>query len=463
MIVFFVGNILNAWKVIVAEAHRKSSGLRICLQIDPDLTSLPWELICAPDLAFLGAGTDIALSRYVYLSSNREIKHIEGTIKILLVTSSPQGPLKNWIPKTYVDQLKTEIKSINNADITPDSIQLEFLENPTLEVFHAALNKQRPHVLHFLGHGFDNALAFANAEGKLDLVNDKQFALLFQGINNLMLVIISACSSAGNYKNVFSSGFGPALINRRIPAVIAMQYPDVKLGVVIKFSRSFYTALANGYAVDLAVNQARNYLSLDTDNSRGWSTPVLYTGTSRHDMLVWKPKPISIPIAPPIVASVSDYTIPSQEIKQCLDNLTKWIELSSHFQRLCGEVIRFAGSLELAKDSEINQRLKTGYLKRCWDDPNLEITRLSIKLSQYSTINSNEQFHFDSGNFTDKVSELSEIWKQVSEKIDEDLDQANSLIKDFLYKLDQSSGECISVVTRKIQDLNGLMLPVVSK
>jgi hypothetical protein len=73
---------------------------------------------------------------------------------------------------------------------------------------------------------------------------------------------------------------GPALVQARLSAVVAMQYRFVQLETAGQFSQAFYGALANGIPVDAAVNEARMAISAGPLlDSRDWSTPVLYMGT----------------------------------------------------------------------------------------------------------------------------------------------------------------------------------------
>ena len=66
------------------------------------------------------------------------------------------------------------------------------------------------------------------------------------------------------------------LSKRRVPAVVAMQY-SVLDDVAIKFAYTFYSTIASGKSVDLALKEAR-ILMKDSDKSNGldFATPVLY-------------------------------------------------------------------------------------------------------------------------------------------------------------------------------------------
>ena len=81
------------------------------------------------------------------------------------------------------------------------------------------------------------------------------------------------------------AGIGPALVQKGVPAVVAMQYPFVQAETARIFSERFYGSLANGLPIDVAVNQARQFLSGQMLPDRDWSTPVLYMGTRSGQIL----------------------------------------------------------------------------------------------------------------------------------------------------------------------------------
>jgi hypothetical protein len=119
----------------------------------------------------------------------------------------------------------------------------------------------------------------------VDPIDADTFAQLVLGRHSLRLVALSACNSAQAGPGGVFAGVGPALVQKRVPAVVAMQYPTVLQETAGKFATAFYEALALGRPVDVAVNQARNRLSLLSLAARDWSTPVLYLGTRSFRVL----------------------------------------------------------------------------------------------------------------------------------------------------------------------------------
>ena len=70
------------------------------------------------------------------------------------------------------------------------------------------------------------------------------------------------------------AGVAASLVQREIPAVIAMQF-EITDRAAIVFAHEFYAAVADGYPVDSAVAEARKAIFADA-NDIEWGTPVLF-------------------------------------------------------------------------------------------------------------------------------------------------------------------------------------------
>ncbi len=87
-------------------------------------------------------------------------------------------------------------------------------------------------------------------------------------------------------------GIAPKIVGQNIPVVIAMQYeiPNVFAGV---FSSEFYERLAKGEPVDIAAQNGRDLLALETQHkSRDFATPVIFMNV-QNGYLFTPPKPVS--------------------------------------------------------------------------------------------------------------------------------------------------------------------------
>jgi hypothetical protein len=161
-----------------------------------------------------------------------------------------------------------------------DRFGCDLLYNRSKSQILAELQREPYHILHFLGHGKAGALLLSGGNGEAEVLSDAQFAQLVHGRSHLRLVVLNACHSSQATSDYLFSGTGPALVQHRVAAVVAMQYTEVNVETAVTFSRAFYQAIANQKPVDVAVNDARNELSVGSNfENRDWNTPVLYTST----------------------------------------------------------------------------------------------------------------------------------------------------------------------------------------
>lgn len=270
----FQGKVRDAWLESRGRIDGgQAPGLHLRLWIgDPELAALPWELLYDPaGDVFLATSSNMALSRYLPVPEPPYYA-VQKPIKILLAVASPTT--LPTVPPGEIQALQTVL-----AGLGPD-IQFQTLMNATKASLQQAL-QQEFHVFHFLGHGDPNKLILNGTGGQpAEFIDDVDFAQLFAGRSSLRLAVLTACSSgAGQSQNPFS-GVAPALVQKRLPAVVAMQYPTVQADTAGRFSQAFYTALGSGLPVDAAVNQGRQMLAAGPLlATRDWSTPVLYMGT----------------------------------------------------------------------------------------------------------------------------------------------------------------------------------------
>ncbi len=84
------------------------------------------------------------------------------------------------------------------------------------------------------------------------------------------------CKGATVSTNKTFVGTAPKLVQKGIPAVIAMQYTILDRTAKL-FADEFYSYLAQGNPVDTAIQKTRNAISQDVGlDTRDFATPVLY-------------------------------------------------------------------------------------------------------------------------------------------------------------------------------------------
>jgi CHAT domain-containing protein/CBASS immunity sensor of nucleotide second messenger signals len=257
--------------------------LRLRLRLDLEdaevrpLAALPWELLHDPYFhTFYGHGRRRLLVRQLASPQDAAPLAVAPPLRILAVASSPRGatPLK----------LETEARVLDEALQKDGRLKVLLLAGPTLEETLRVLERQRPHVLHFMGHGgFDTAtgeghLLFEDGMGGAKPVDGELFAELLADFRNLRLVVLNACRTAEMPRSPGQSPgatVGAALSLRGFPSVVAMQFPIADEDA-IRFSKVFYESLAAGEPVDVAVGEGRRALYLIHRHSLDWAAPVLF-------------------------------------------------------------------------------------------------------------------------------------------------------------------------------------------
>lgn len=265
-------------------------GLRIRLKLDDFvLADLPWEYVWLAQLqpvGFLALNGRISLVRYEQLSGVKSdlLPLGEDAVRLAALLADPLGSAEYGALHLDVEEAKIRevLSKVNGlaADIQPRT---------TVDALNKAL-AQRPHILHFAGHGkFEKTEGeeFRSFEGKgyLVLLDEAQGAHEFpveKLVANLQgcgvrLAVLGACESARRDGANAWTGIGPALAQIGIPAVIGMQYA-IRNANATTFSEHFYHALALGESVDWAMNRARLAIhnKPGDPDERDWGVPVLY-------------------------------------------------------------------------------------------------------------------------------------------------------------------------------------------
>ena len=276
----FQEDVIQVWRDSLARAQPpEADGLRLRLWINvPQLASLPWELLHDDNFGgFLATIADVPVCRYLPVAEPPYLP-AQQRLRILGVIERPRKLPE--IPAKEKESLKAALQGLGNA------VEYKILENASVAQIQNELQKDY-HVLHFLGHGTAGKLALVAEDGQSGhFIDDQEFSQLFLGRRSLRLIVLNACHSSQPVEGGLFAGIGPALVQKRMPAVIAMQYPSVRLDTASRFSQAFYSTLANGLPVDFAVNEARQALSAgDLLAERDWSTPVLYMGTRSGNIL----------------------------------------------------------------------------------------------------------------------------------------------------------------------------------
>lgn len=270
--------------------------LRIRLRLSdvPELAALPWEYLYATALnkGFLALSEKTPIVRYLDLPQPNHGLVVSPPLQILVVVSDPSN-----VPALKVEEEWRRLCEAVDDLQKRGLIVLERLPEATLPALRQRLRRRRQqgdvHVFHFIGHGrFDpedadgSGLVFEDNAGRSLIVRAGTLANSLRDHDPLRLAFLNACEGARDARTEPFTGVAQKLVEQGTPAVLAMQF-EVSDAAAIALAREFYAALADGYAVDAALAEARKAI-FDRSKDVEWGTPVLFMRSP--DGVLWREK-----------------------------------------------------------------------------------------------------------------------------------------------------------------------------
>lgn len=297
----FGGQVGNAFAQSQGMAIGQGKSLRLRLEVrDPDLISLPWEIIQPqPGKAAISLNQQVLFSR-----TNSDVdplppQRLDRSIKILLVLG------QNLPGSTHLD-LQQESATIAQAlrntmssgfnppnRLNPAGCQVDTLVQPTPEDLIAALENQQYNLFFYAGHGMpapDGGLLILNERNGLNGTELAQ-VLVRRGVK---LAVFNSCWGAQPYQHqqqtVPRSSLAEVLLHHGVPAVLAMR-DTIADREALSFIQTFTQALAHRLSIDQATAIARQQLlTLYKYNQPAWTLPILYMHPEFNGELI---RPIS--------------------------------------------------------------------------------------------------------------------------------------------------------------------------
>jgi ABC-type branched-subunit amino acid transport system substrate-binding protein len=271
------GEIHKAFYGTLGQAAVLGQPMRIKLNFDsPALSALPWEFLIDRGKDYLGLSARTPIVRSIASDEPSPPLTVASPLRMLAMVASPKG-----LPELGVDREKTRLEEATAKLRADGLLDLHWTTTGSYRELQDELQRSDWHIFHFAGHGgFNKALdtgflVFVNeTTGERDDVSANELARLL-GDRPPRLAVLNACEGAANSAHDMFSSTAATLVKRRTPAVIAMQY-DISDEAAKEFSRSFYSAIANGMAVDVAVAEARKSVSHNIAGTMEWGTPALF-------------------------------------------------------------------------------------------------------------------------------------------------------------------------------------------
>lgn len=293
----FTADLLLCLERCLDEAARQQATLRIKLRLkeSPALLRLPWEyLYHSRRNLFLSQSTTSSLVHFFELPTPAPSLTVTLPLRMLVVIATPTDLMPLDVEREWTNVQRALSDLIQRGQVIVDRLPLA-----TKAAFQSALRRQEYHILHFIGHGdFDEAtecgaLFLTTDNGSTDPLPADDLGTLLHNERTLRLVFLNACESAQTGVINPFGGVAQALVRQGVPAVVAMRYP-VSDDAAITFAHEFYAALADGYAVDGALTEARVAMATRLGNGE-WGSPQLLMHAK--DGLLWHVnQPSSMPI-----------------------------------------------------------------------------------------------------------------------------------------------------------------------
>lgn len=263
------------------DAQRRE-GLRFLINTTeaPDLARLPWEFLYSPEQDdFLFSNQMTPLIRWLDVDQPPPTLAVEPPLRLLMAVAAPHNR-----PDLSVGDEIAHLDDALGDLITEGRVNVVRLDHATLEGLDDALLREKPHVLHFIGHGDFTAnegvvvLESQTTPGEADPITGRKLGVLLRNhLASLRFVFLNSCLGAAASRHDPFGGVAQSLIRRGIPAVIAMQFP-IPDRAAVTLARHFYRYLAAGLPVDTALTSARAFL-FARGHEVEWGAPTLHMRT----------------------------------------------------------------------------------------------------------------------------------------------------------------------------------------
>jgi|GEM_PF-3372824 len=171
--------------------------------------------------------------------------------KILFLSANPIET-----SQLNLEKEKNEIKDVLNSNFT--SVFFKFFSFDSVKPSNMVeeMIKLEPTILHFSGHGSESGIILLDEKLHANFIEGKRLADFFSNFKDLQLVVLNACYSQKQAKE----------IKKYVPYVIGMNAP-ISDNSAITFSKLFYIALSNGFTIEESFLKAKagvNFVKTDS-------------------------------------------------------------------------------------------------------------------------------------------------------------------------------------------------------
>ncbi len=240
--------------------------------LDDELVDFPWECLHHPVARlWLAANPQTPVSRYVDAQAPPPVQ-LEPPLRLLVATAEPES-LEPVDAKREVEAIKVAL-----APLLRDQLVLaKQLPHANRASLRRTIEEFRPHLFHFIGHGWREGLACGLVLESADPAGDRLpveiLCELLRQSGQLRIVVLNACDTSRAALELAKSGI----------AAVGMQ-DKIRTEAAIPFCRSLYEALASSVPLDVAANRARFSIRLaQGGDRRDWCLPAVFLAAGQAD------------------------------------------------------------------------------------------------------------------------------------------------------------------------------------
>jgi hypothetical protein len=276
---------IEKWEMHHNEGDARPGGLRVYLSVeDEELAKIPWELMVSDFPLFLQEEWPI-----LRLRSRVQPRDESAVwpIRLSVIVGCSEEQATEIYAKQELEGIRAAVRSADYF-FDLDVVETRKYDNFTPDTLLGHLQRFRPHIFHFIGHGHmigtDASLEINDRSGGRDWTAS-QIGLAVKSMRGVLrLAYVNACQSAVglNAMSVAEAFFkGGAL------SVIAMQ-ADVSGEAAQILSREFYSQIASGLNVDSALAAARHKVQdkLGPEKRHPY-VPVFSVRADPEQILIW--------------------------------------------------------------------------------------------------------------------------------------------------------------------------------
>lgn len=277
-------------------ARAATKRLRVELCLPEGLQGYPWELAAPPEMLPLGVHHAFTVLRRPAELTPMPWKAVR-RLTVLLI-GVPHDKAAGLAPVLTEHELEGIRHAIGGQAAEAFNVEVHPCGS-WKELVRFYEQREPPHIVHFAGHGLadGSGLVFRAADGGAEEVDVGRLVALLGSKKGqgTQLVFLNACYSAGSNRTLHPlGGMLRALHGHGIPAVIGSE-TLIRSCDAEALAREFYAQVAEGKALDVALQEARH--SLHLGGNLAWPFVTLSVAGEPGPLVV-KSRDSGSPVAP---------------------------------------------------------------------------------------------------------------------------------------------------------------------